>query len=175
MSVKCDLCGMQLKASVALNAHYGSRPCKLERTAREMKSRGWAPCWAADAAYVLNDVEIEHEKAPAGYTQGGMKAETIVPNQKQSRLRKRFHHPHLEEAIWCPAWAQLIVELNIPSLKRIEILRHVNGDAKRVAAIGTVLALGGVDAVAQFSVPAEPADSAEECESATQEAGKLTL
>lgn len=170
---RCWECGTELKSPAGLSAHVGSRPCELAKTAREMTGRNWKPCWVSDAGHVLNEADIEHERAPADYEQGGMRTERVVANQQQTKTRKWFKHPRLEEATWCPAWAQPIVELNIPSLKRIELLQWANGKAKRVEAIGTVLALGGIDAlVAMESVPDEPTDG---CESATQEAEKPAL
>lgn len=143
MSVTCYECGTVLKSNLALMAHEGSRPCRLARTERRMAQEGLVTCKATDAREVLDLAEVEWERAPAAYGKGGMGTD------------RRFHHPTLADGIWCPAWAQPIVDATSLMLKttRFRLLRWAVSlpESTRENIVRTTLSLADEDAIAEIA------------------------
>jgi hypothetical protein len=151
MGETCDECGTRVRSSVALMSHRGSRPCRLAKTKREMASRGWAMCMTVDAEKVLVLCDIEYEKAPGEFAAAGMRR--VVGGG--GATKNYFDRGSLDAAYWCPAWAvPLVNEARLDPIYRARIINTISGDAKKLDALHTAVALaadGGLDVLRAYA------------------------
>jgi hypothetical protein len=146
VSVICPTCGSALKSNLALMSHEGSRPCRLARTERRMAEIGWTPCREVDAEQVLANAEVDYERAPVAYVEGGLASRSV------DAQRPRFKKPALADGIWCPRWAQLIVDQplsNTVKTTRFRLLRWAAALSEDVRenVVRTTLALADDEAI----------------------------
>lgn len=161
MSATCDECGAVLRSDLALMSHAGSRPCRLARTERQMAREGWAACKAADAQEVLDLAEVEYERAPVAYSEGGMRWQQADPDKAfrdistSPKAKRRFRQPALADGIWCPAWAQPVVDATSLMLKtaRFRLLRWAISlpESTRENIVRTTLSLADEDAIQEIA------------------------